>query len=120
MEAEPRSVLVVDDDENILEFVTTVLAALGINARGVSDSVDAWQAVHQGQYHCAIVDVHLGDENGVDLAQRLREVGISEVVLMSGDPELERLACEAGIGRTLAKPFEIECLFDLVGHAAAA
>lgn len=115
-----RAVLVVDDDVNLLEFITTVLDAAGVESVAARTGEAAWGALRANEVGIALVDLHLAGEDGVELARAMRSGGaLAEIVLMSGDPNLARLANEAGIGRTLAKPFEVGALFELVAEPAA-
>ena len=67
-----RRVLVVDDDENNRLLLRTVLESAGYAIAEAADSARALAAVNAFRPHVAVVDLHLGAENGTGLVTRLR------------------------------------------------
>jgi DNA-binding NarL/FixJ family response regulator len=82
--------LIVDDNARFLETARGVLERDGIEVVGVaSDSAGAFELVDRLRPDLALVDVCLGDECGVELADRLAEESLSKptVILISTYPE---------------------------------
>jgi DNA-binding NarL/FixJ family response regulator len=82
--------LIVDDNARFLETARGVLERDGITVVGVaSDSAGAFGLVDRLSPDLALVDVCLGDECGVELADRLAEESLSKptVILISTYPE---------------------------------
>lgn len=79
-------VLVVDDHERVRRAIVDALAADGIGSEfeSVGSSAAALEALADGSYDVAIVDVHLGPDDGIELARRIR-LGFPNVrvILMS-------------------------------------
>ena len=68
----PLRCVIVDDNSQFLETARTLLRRDGIDVVGVaSNSADALARVAELQPDVALVDVYLGDEDGIDLARRL-------------------------------------------------
>jgi CheY-like chemotaxis protein len=64
--------LIVDDNARFLETARTLLCRDGLDVVGVaSNSADAVALVAELRPDVALVDVFLGEEDGVDLAHRL-------------------------------------------------
>ena len=64
--------LIVDDNQRFLEAARDLLEREGMTVVGVaSTSSDALRYANELQPDVALVDIVLGDESGVDLAQRL-------------------------------------------------
>jgi DNA-binding NarL/FixJ family response regulator len=83
--------LIVDDSEEFLASARRLLSAQGLAVVGVASSgVEAVQLAEQLLPDVALVDVELGEEDGIEVARRLAErAPSSRVVLISSHPEDE-------------------------------
>jgi DNA-binding NarL/FixJ family response regulator len=64
--------LIVDDNATFLAAASRLLSAQGLEVVGCASSgSEALQLVEQVQPDAVLVDVQLGDENGLELARRL-------------------------------------------------
>jgi DNA-binding NarL/FixJ family response regulator len=83
--------LIVDDNASFLEAATTLLEREGLTVLGVaSSSEDALRQVQELQPDVVLVDIMLGAENGLDLAQDLAEDGgRAAVILVSTHTEAD-------------------------------
>jgi DNA-binding NarL/FixJ family response regulator len=84
--------LIVDDNRDFLEAARTLLEREGLTIAGVaSTSADALQKAEMLRPDVVLVDVSLGDESGIELAQRFVADPAHEarVILIStrSDPE---------------------------------
>lgn len=82
--------LIVDDNARFLETARGVLERDGVEVVGVaSDSAGALADIDRLRPDVALVDVCLGDECGVDLADRLTHESVTKptVILISTYPE---------------------------------
>lgn len=116
-----RSILVVDDDEQLLRLIVRLLEGAGHRTRAASNLPVALALFEASspQIDLALLDVNLAGAGGggAELLPLLqdRAPGL-EVVLMSGDalPEsLERELAARG-GRFLRKPFAPKTLLGLI------
>ena len=81
--------LIVDDNADFLAAARDLLGRQGISVVGVATSgVEALERLNELQPEIALIDVDLGDENGVDVARRFAEHG-TRVVLISAYAELD-------------------------------
>jgi DNA-binding NarL/FixJ family response regulator len=83
--------LIVDDSEEFLASARRLLCAQGVAVVGVASSgVEAVRLAEQLLPDVALVDVELGEEDGIEVARRLAErAPSSRVVLISSHPEDE-------------------------------
>jgi two-component system nitrate/nitrite response regulator NarL len=83
--------LLVDDNEQFLASATRLLESQGLDVvGGASSGGDALRLAHELAPEVVLVDVQLGEEDGVDLARRLTTVfGSLRVVLISSHSEVE-------------------------------
>jgi two-component system, NarL family, nitrate/nitrite response regulator NarL len=81
----PLSCLLVDDSEEFLRSATRLLSLQGINIVGqASSGVHALRLANELRPDVALVDVELGEEDGIELAGRMLASGLStHVVLIS-------------------------------------
>jgi signal transduction histidine kinase/CheY-like chemotaxis protein len=109
----PARVLVVDDNEDVLMLLVSVLSELGYEPFSAEDPVRALDVARHARPTIALVDIGLPTMNGYELAQRLRsEVEGLKLVALTGygrDSDRARSAA-AGFDVHLVKPVGIEKL----------
>jgi DNA-binding response OmpR family regulator len=103
------SVLVVEDDPDLLAVLPRILSTAGYLVRTASDGEDGLSKVLDAAPAIAILDVGLPKLSGYELARELRSRGYQFPVLMltarvSVDDKVSGL--DAGADDYLAKPFE--------------
>ena len=81
--------VIVDDNALFLEGASDLLRREGLDVVGVaSNGADAVRLVTELQPDVTLVDVDLGDEDGLELAQQLHSsAGHPKVILISTHPE---------------------------------
>ena len=83
-----QTVLVVDDEPDIVEYLSFVLGKFGYNTLTANSAAEALKVVNrsgQPAPFLAIVDIVLGDENGMTLANKLvAKAPKLNVLLISG------------------------------------
>ncbi len=80
-----KSLLVVDNDKQIVELIKEILEYQGFNAVTAFCAAAAVDRVKEGKYSCAILDYALPDAKGDELARDLKreEPGI-RLILLTG------------------------------------
>lgn len=120
--ANGATVLVVEDNPGIREFIEAALQDEGFQIEAVPDGAAAIQAIdHQrppSDHLCLILlDMMLPKADGLEVLRHLSEHGAHvPVVAMSADRSKLRAAGEAGVQETLPKPFDIDKLLEVVGR----
>lgn len=109
MRGADRTILIVDDEVLIADYVAMAAEKLGFRVVGVASSFDEALAFAQAiDPEIAVVDVNLGiGRDGVELARRLQALHGSRIMFISGGESPLARAEQAGIeGATfLKKPF---------------
>lgn len=101
-----RTILVVDDDDDVRDMLTTLLELDGASVTTASTARQALAG--EAVFDLACVDVTLGDGSGTEVASELQKLGlVKHVVLVSGVPTLDE-AMLARVDGWLRKPFEPE------------
>lgn len=100
--------LVVDDEVSMLTLLRACLQREGFFVDCVSNVNEAVQLMQSKAYDLILVDVLLGDENGVELLRKIRKHDQrAQVVLITGNPDVESAAEALRLGACdyLVKPF---------------
>ncbi len=119
-----RTVLVVDDEPEVLELATEILRRVGYSVLEVADGAAALEVArrHDGEIHLLVTDMVMPGMSGRDLAEQLRAVRPGLPVLyISG--YVQDAAARAALGGEhsafVAKPFTPEFLTDRVRELLA-
>ena len=93
------SLLLVDDDFQVLESMSDWLCTQGLDVDVAMSSADALQLLSEKPFDVLLVDVRLGDDDGFDLLEKCRRNWPSSQVLMMtgyGTPDSAVEAIRAG------------------------
>ncbi|HTL38929.1 MAG TPA: response regulator [Kofleriaceae bacterium] len=116
---EPLSILVVEDDAIYAQFVADTLREAGHDVDIVATSEQARDKVRSRAPDAVMLDLHLPDGNGYDIARTLRGMLPNEAVIImltaTQFPELD-LADAVGVDLVLTKPVEVKLVTDIVDH----
>ncbi|MBN2055519.1 sigma-54-dependent Fis family transcriptional regulator [bacterium] len=104
----PMNILIVDDEINIRKTLSYCLTAEGHKVVAVSNPVDAIEEARRCPFDMALVDLRLGDENGMDLIPvLLSDSPWTKVVVITAYASIESAveAIKRGATDYIAKPF---------------
>jgi len=114
---EKGTVVVVDDDRSLVEAITIFLQDHDFRTVPAYNGCAGLAWLQYNSADLAIVDVHLPDISGIEVAIRLRLVGNpTPVILTSSDDctEMKKQCHVAGARRFLSKPFAPEVLLEAI------
>ena len=119
-----RTVLVVDDEPEVLELATEILRRVGYTVLAATDGANALEVAgrHEGEIHLLVTDMVMPGMSGRDLAERLRALRASlRVLYISGyvQDASARAALASETSAFVAKPFTPELLTDRVRELLA-
>ena len=109
--ANPRAVLVVDDDKAMGEMVVSLLGDHGIDGEWVGGAAAAVEAVGRRDFDAVLSDIRMPGRSGVELLGELRELRPDlPVVLMTAFGSIDSAveAMRAGAFHYVTKPFKRE------------
>jgi two-component system OmpR family response regulator len=110
MNAGPR-ILIVDDEPNIRDLLTTSLRFAGFAVRAVGNGAQAISAVLEEEPDLIILDVMLPDMNGFGVTKRLRGAGYTAPILFltaKDDTEDKIMGLTVGGDDYVTKPFSLD------------
>ena len=122
--ANPRRILVVDDNRDAAETLVSLLQFSGHETFAAYDGVKAVEAAARIQPDVILMDIGLPGLNGYEAARmiRQRQVEIKPVLVALtgwGQDEDRRRSEEAGFDAHLVKPVDVVVLEDLIGKLFA-
>src|SRR5271165_705466 len=113
----PMEILVVDDDKATRQWLNSVLTAEGHVCYTARDPIEAEQQLQQHQIQLALVDIYLGNSNGVEFLNRIQALQPEcECVMMTAHASVETLAkaVRDGAFEYLGKPLRVDELLKCI------
>jgi two-component system phosphate regulon response regulator OmpR len=99
---------VLDDEAELRNMLQRFLTGHGFEVRVVEDSKRLERYLQREPYDLLVLDLMIGEENGLEICSRLRAEGQTLPILMltaKGDPLDKVVGLETGADDYLAKPF---------------
>jgi FixJ family two-component response regulator len=116
-----KSVIVVDDDPDMLRSLRRLLKQFGFEV-ALFDSIESFQKrADLNSAFCIVLDVNLGDGSGIELRRRLSDQGASlPIIFITGnDTDATRAsALQSGCAAYLTKPFPAQSLIGPIRKAS--
>jgi two-component system response regulator PilR (NtrC family) len=119
-ESSRRTVLVVDDEADILELLELTLLRMGLDVERAMTVSQAIEMTKSKQYDLCLTDMQLPDGRGLDLVQHIGQHCADlpvAVITAHGSAENAVAALKAGAFDYLAKPVSLENIRALVKSA---
>lgn len=117
---ERRTVLVVDDDPDILEVVTVVLDLYDVPAVTASDGLEALAAMRgSDELGLVLLDLMMPRMNGVDVLAAMKRdptLATMPVIVISGNYHTEQAVLAMGADEYLLKPVDVDVLIHAVSR----
>jgi DNA-binding response OmpR family regulator len=112
-----KQILLVDDDENILEFVQQTLEDEGYDIQTCADGSRLRQLKRGELPDLILLDVRLGEEDGRTLCRQLKTSDATRnipIILYSAHETASQIRKEACADDFLTKPFSLTTLIEKV------
>jgi DNA-binding NtrC family response regulator len=117
----PVSILAVDDEQNLLELLITVLGKRGFKVKTAVNGIEALRLLDQESFQLALLDLKMGPVNGVQLLKEIKDRRpVIKVIMMTAYPtnETRTQASANGASAYLTKPVDIQKLVDTLNSLA--
>ena len=116
--------LVVDDDDAMVQYVSSVLRSAGYHVETCGDGMTALEQFRATPFDVVVIDVRMPRLSGISFLKNLRLTAASacRVVLLSAmdDPKLQREALDAGATAYLVKPASPKQIIEAATGTAVA
>lgn len=110
----------VDDDEAVRHSASFMLRHAGFSVKTYADGVIFLESAQQAALGCILLDVQMPHMDGLEVQQRLNDLGISLPVIVltgHGDVEVAVKAMKAGAVDFVEKPYEKQTLIAALTRA---
>jgi len=118
--AEAETVCVVDDDPGMRDSLRFLLESRGYSVRAFGSAMEFLKAAESNRSGCLIADVRMPDMTGLELQERLAQLGSRlRVIIITGHADVAMAvgAMKAGAVDFIEKPFNDDTLLDSVERA---
>ena len=116
-------VLLVDDDESILEVISTAFAHQGYTVLEARDGSEALVRAERDAPDLVVLDLIMPRRSGFAVLNRLRQRHATRpviiVVTANTDPRHEQFAHDHGADAFFRKPFDVEVLLETAAELLA-
>ena len=118
--APPKTVLVVDDDELFRNTLKTALTGAGYRALTAINGTQALERLREEEVEILVIDILMPEKDGLETLREVRRMKHkAAVVTMSGGGQLNadfftKSARYLGASATLLKPFTLEELLSVL------
>ena len=80
-----KNILIVDDEEDVLDFLKLYLEPLGWRVTVISTTTEAFEILEQETFFLVLTDIAMPEMDGYEFISRIKDKGIpSELALMTG------------------------------------
>ena len=114
-----KSILLVDDDDNILMIFENFLTSNGYEVTISNTAKRALELVNEKKFDVAVLDFVLPDLRGDSLALKIKEIQTNvEIIFVTGFSQFESCikALEIGVSEILLKPITADELVSAVSR----
>jgi CheY-like chemotaxis protein len=111
------TILLVEDEEPIQQFIGDLLEEEGYRVQCASDGAQALDLVADRRPDLVLTDLMMPIMNGFELCRRLKDNPVTSgipIVVMSAVGRQQAIECDAD--DFLGKPFELDALLDIVAR----
>lgn len=119
---DPKTVAIVDDDEEVRLSMRSLLRSYGIAAEAFECAEAFLAAPDASAFDCVVTDVHMPGMDGLEMLCVLRRRGdtLPVIVISALDPDRTRaLAAAKGADAYLVKPVDPDALVDCMRRLLA-
>lgn len=115
------NILVVDDDQDVCEYLQDFLTSEGYLVTIVNDPTQAMECMKKSEFHVVVLDIMMPKLNGIDLLEQIRHNDDDiAVIILTGYPSLETAtsSIEHDVSAYIRKPFTIAEFRDAIQRIA--
>jgi DNA-binding response OmpR family regulator len=112
-----NKILVLDDDQDILSMVETILSMNDFHVKAIWNWKEIYNNMAEFKPDLVLLDVMLGGADGRDICKKIhlqKETENIPVVLFSANPEMCKCIIDCMAEDFVAKPFEISGLLKTI------
>lgn len=115
--APPRHILIVEDQEDSLDFLRVLLESAGHSCEAVASVGEARHRLRPGVFDLVLLDLVLPDAEGMEVARHILDEGLKiPIIAVSGFLDRSRSGACAGLGirKQVTKPYRAREILDAI------
>lgn len=117
-----KSILLIDDDEDLCQEMAGLLRSEGYSVRGTSNPIQAEKYINKYNFDIAIFDHKMPGLTGIDMVRMIYKKNSStKVLFITGKPFFEQLLKKEDVSHMVSgvipKPFSEKELLDRIGNS---
>jgi len=115
------TILVVDDNQDLLETFAMILKRRGYRVQTAGDGISAVNKFREQNFDITLMDIVMPEMNGVDAFKKIKEIHPeASIILMTAysDEDLIQNAKSEGARQIIHKPIHIDQLIELINETA--
>ncbi len=118
----PKKILIADDDQDAVSFLTSLLKANNYEVIVAFDGMQTIAAAHKEKPDLILLDIMMPVRSGIHIFENLKIsslTAITPVIFITGivNAEIKQKALEMGAADYVVKPFETEYLLSKIKKA---
>lgn len=118
----PKKILIADDDQDAVSFLTSILKADNYEVIVAFDGMQAIAAAHKEKPDLILLDIMMPVRSGIHIFENLKIsslTAITPVIFITGvvNAEIKQKALEMGAADYVVKPFDTEYLLSKIRKA---
>ena len=113
--------LIVDDEEDLVEYLSKRFTRHGVEVTGVTSGPEAVRAVKGSHFDVAVLDLKMPDMDGIEVLGEIKdEQPYIEVIMLTGHGSIEAALASGreDAFKFIAKPHDFDKLLEVVKEAA--
>jgi DNA-binding NtrC family response regulator len=115
-------ILVVDDEQDLIDYLTLLLSREGYEVKGLNDPTKVLEELRSRDYHLVILDMMMPQMSGTEVLEQIRKIDTDIAVIVStGHPNVDTAiaSLKHQASDYVRKPFEPESFLATVRSALA-
>jgi CheY-like chemotaxis protein len=110
-----RTILLVDDDVSVRDSLKKLLETEGYRVLAARDRAEALEWIGTEEIHLAVMDVNLGEEDGLETFNRIAaKHGSLPTVIVTADFGQHDHTIDAGVEVLIEKPMDVPLFLEII------
>jgi two-component system response regulator (stage 0 sporulation protein F) len=119
MATEKKKILIVDDETEIVDFLSRFLNRLGLTAIKANSGEEALKKYSQEKPDFIFLDIQMPDKDGLTILKEIKKIDSAvKIIMITGkdDKEFQAKAKKYGALDYITKPLDLSELNDKINH----
>lgn len=111
------NIMIVDDEAQVRRYVSRALMRVGYQVQECSNGSQVIDSFNQGFSGVVILDIRLGEESGLEVLEKNKQISPNaQVVMLTGmnDENIGKMALSLGAVDYIVKPFELNYFYEVI------